>query len=60
MRITECFELPHFSLDSVVTHAFLRECAMGIFGKYVIRDVRDVTQDTRNEIQDTLGAIVNV
>ena len=54
------FELPHFSLDSVVNHAFLRECAMGIFGEYVMQDVRYVTQDKRYEIQDTLGAIVNM
>ena len=37
----------------VVNHAFLRECAMGIFGKYVNQDVRDETQDARYKIQDT-------
>ena len=37
----------------VLNHAFLRECAMGIFGKYVNQDVRDETQDARYKIQDT-------
>ena len=31
----------------IVDHAFLRECAMGILGKYVIQNVRDVTQDVK-------------
>ena len=59
-ELLSVFELPHFSLDSVVNHAFLRKCATGIFGEYVIQDVREETQDARYKKLDSLGAIVDM